>query len=138
MKEKTVTHPGLIKSVDGSKAEVMVVANAACGTCEVKGACSVSESEEKIIEVDLMPGDNYSPGQAVEVEMKQSLGNWAVLLGYFFPFLFVLGSLIIFINSGIDQGLSGLLSLLVLGVYYLLLYLLRGFLKSKFTYNVRP
>ena len=137
MKEKTVTHPGIIKSVGHDKADVMVISNSACGTCEIKGACGVSESEEKIIEVDLKPGHGYNVGQSVKVEMKQSLGNWAVLLGYFFPFLAVLIGLILFISIGMDEGIAGLLALALLGLYYLGLYNFRNLITKKFSYTIQ-
>lgn len=137
MKEKTVTHPGIVKSVGHGKAEVMVIANSACGSCEIKGACGVSESEEKIIEVNLLPGEGYNSGQSVVVEMKQSLGNWAVLLGYFFPFLVVLAGLIVFISIGMDEGIAGLFSLALLGLYYLGLFSFRKLISKKFTYTIQ-
>lgn len=137
MKEKTVTHPGIVKSTGHGKAEVMIVANSACGSCEIKGACGVSESEEKIIEVNLLTGEAYTSGQSVIVEMKQSLGNWAVLLGYFFPFLVVLGGLIVFVSMGMNEGLAGIFSLALLAIYYLGLFSFRKFISKKFTYTIQ-
>jgi sigma-E factor negative regulatory protein RseC len=135
--EKTITHPGMIKSVEHDKANVMVIANSACGSCDIKGACGVSESEEKIIEIDLLPNHGYNVGQQVVVEMKQSLGTWAVLLGYFFPFLAVLAGLIIFVSIGMDEGLAGILSMALLGLYYLGLFTFRNFITKKFTYTIQ-
>lgn len=137
MKEKTVTHPGIVKSVGHGKAEVMIIANSACGSCDIKGACGVSESEEKIIEVNLLTGEDYNSGQSVMVEMKQSQGSWAVLLGYFFPFLVVLIGLIVFISIGMDQGVAGLFSLALLGLYYLGLFSFRNLISKKFTYTIQ-
>jgi len=68
--------------------------------------------------------------------MKQSLGTIAVLLGYVFPFLVVLISLILFLQLGLDQGIAGILSILTLVPYYGLLYLLKDFFKKKFQYNL--
>ncbi len=136
MKNKLVTHPGVINKVEDGKAEVMVVTHSACASCEIKGVCSISDTKEKIIEVDLGPGENYAKGQPVTVEMKASLGHWAVLLGYFFPFLVVLIGLVLFISAGMDQGIAGLLSLLLLAFYYVMLYFFRGFLRSRFTQQI--
>ena len=138
MNEKTVTHPGIIKNVEQGKAEVLVIANSACGTCEIKGACSSSESEEKIIQIDLLPGQQYQTGQSVVVEMKQSIGNWAVLLGYIFPFVAVFLGLILFISIGMDEGIAGILSLVTLALYYYLLFSFRNLISKKFTYGIKP
>ena len=97
----------------------------------------MSDVKEKIIEVDLTEGQKYTNGEEVIIEMKQSLGSWAVLFGYFFPFLLLISSLIIFTSLGLDQGLSGLLAILTLAPYYLIMYLFRAFLRKRFTYRLQ-
>lgn len=136
MNQNVITHPGIIKSIIKNKAEVSIIVNSGCASCEVKGSCSISDAKEKIIEVNLSPGDHYSAGQQVMVEMKQSMGTWAVLLGYLFPFLVVLIALIVFTLIGIDQGLSALFSLAILIPYYLALYLSKNRLQKRFTYSM--
>ncbi len=134
--DKIVTHPGVIKQVDGNRVSVSVISKAGCASCQIKDSCSVGEVEEKVVEMELPRGFSFKEGQMVTVEMKQSLGTMAVLLGYFFPFLVVLLSLILFLNFGLDQGLAGILSLLMLVPYYGILYLLRDFFATKFQYNL--
>ena len=137
MKNNTVTHTGIIKSVHNGRAIVSIIAQSACASCHIKGACTMSDVKEKIIEVDLNEGQNYSNGEEVVIEMQQSLGSWAVLFGYFFPFLLVIATLIIFTSFGLDQGLSGLLAILTLAPYYLIMYLFRAILRKKFTYRLQ-
>ncbi len=109
-----------------------------CASCEIKGACSVSDVEEKSVMVSTENPEEYKVGQQITIEMKQSMGTWAVLLGYVFPFLVLFAGLIIFINSGLDQGLAGLLSLSLLIPYYLTIYFSRSYLGSRFNYNIKP
>lgn len=97
----------------------------------------MSDVKEKIIEVDLTEGQKYANGEEVIIEMKQSLGSWAVLFGYFFPFLLVITTLIVFTSFGLDQGLSGLFAILILAPYYLIMYLFRAILRKKFTYRLQ-
>jgi len=137
LKENIVTHSGIVKSIINRRVLVSIIARSACASCHIKGACTLSEVEEKIIEVDLVEDQNFSIGQEVMVEMKQALGTWAVLFGYFFPFLLVISSLIIFTALGFDQGLSGVLSILILAPYYIIMYLSRSFLRKRFTYRLR-
>lgn len=134
--EKIVTHPGVVKKIDGTKVSVSVISKAGCASCQLKGSCSVGEVEEKVVEMELSRGFSFKEGQMVTVEMKQSLGTIAVLLGYVFPFLVVLLSLILFLQLGLDQGIAGILSILTLVPYYGLLYLLKDFFKKKFQYNL--
>ncbi len=136
MSQQIITHPGIIKSVARNKAEVSIIVNSGCASCEVKSSCSISEAKEKIIEVNLSAADHYTAGQQVVVEMKQSMGTWAVLLGYLFPFLVVLIALIIFTVADVDEGLSALFSLAILIPYYLILYLTKDRLQKRFTYSM--
>lgn len=137
MSEKTVTHSGTVQDVKDGKALISVMTKSACVSCEISGSCSLSEVKEKIIEVQLKKGQKFEKGKAVDVEMKQTTGTWAVLLGYFFPFLLVLAGLIIFTVSGLSQGLSGLLSIGLLVPYYLVLYFFRSAIRKQFTFHVR-
>lgn len=137
MKENIVTHNGIVKRINDRRVLVSIIARSACASCQIKEACTLSEVEEKIIEVDLIEDQNFLIGEEVMVEMKQTLGTWAVLFGYFFPFLLVISSLIIFTALGLDQGLSGILSILILAPYYLIMYLSRSFLRKTFTYRLR-
>ncbi|MFK5856603.1 MAG: SoxR reducing system RseC family protein [Bacteroidota bacterium] len=137
MKNKIVTHPGTIKKIELYKVEVAIMVTSGCASCEVKGACTVSEVEEKVVMVSMQKTSQYKVGQLITIEMSQSLGTWAVLLGYVFPFMVLLLGLILFINIGLDQGLAGVFSLALLVPYYAVLYLLRNYLSTRFTYNIR-
>ncbi|HFB61628.1 MAG TPA: hypothetical protein ENJ69_01460 [Bacteroidetes bacterium] len=135
--EETVTHPGIVKKIEGNKAEISVISKASCVSCSLNNVCSVSDMKEKIIEVDLADMGQYQEGENVTVEMKQSYGTWAVLLGYFFPFLVLFFGLILFLHWGLDQGLAGILAIALLIPYYGLLYLMRDFFKKRFRYHVQ-
>ena len=137
MKRNIVTHPGIIKKVEGDKVEVAIMVTSGCASCEIKGACSVSDVEEKSVVVKIENAKDFKAGQQITIEMSQSLGTWAVLLGYVFPFLVLFFGLLVFVNLGLDQGLAGLLALLLLLPYYFALYLSRNYLSSRFSYNIR-
>ena len=135
--EETVTHPGIVKKIEGDKVEISVISKASCVSCSLNNVCSVSDMKEKIIEVDRADLGEFREGENVTVEMKQSYGTWAVLLGYFFPFLVLFFGLILFLHLGLDQGLAGILAIALLVPYYGLLYLMRDFFKKRFRYHVQ-
>ncbi len=135
--EETVTHTGIIRKIAGNKAEISVISKASCVSCSLNNACSVSDMKEKIIEIDLNQVAQYNEGDSVVVEMKQSLGTWAVLLGYLFPFFVLFLGLIMFLHFGLNQGLSGILAIALLIPYYSILYLLRDFFKKRFRYRIQ-
>lgn len=135
--EETVTHSGIVRKIEKNKAEISVISKASCISCSLNNVCSVSDMKEKIIEVDLSQVERYNEGDSVIVEMKQSYGTWAVLLGYLFPFFVLFLGLIMFLHFGLNQGLSGILAIVLLIPYYSILYLLRDFFKKRFRYHIQ-
>jgi len=94
--------------------------------------------KEKIIEINKPESEELKAGQPVTIIMKQSLGTWAVLLGYVFPLIVLVAGLFIFVGTGLDQGLSAILAIALLVPYYLILYLAKDYIRKRFTYTVRP
>lgn len=133
-----IEHPGIITKIEGRKASVMILSQSACVSCQAKGACNMSEMEEKNVEVELPEPALYQTGQQVNVIMKQSQGNLAVLLGYVLPFAVLLVTLIVLISAGIGEGVSGLVSLSILVPYYFILYRFKGKLQTTFSFSLEP
>lgn len=132
---ETIRHKGIISNVDDQFNYVSIIAQSACAACHAKSACNVSDMNEEIIKIPKTPTDDYKTGQMVFVKMKKSLGTIAVMLGYFFPFLLVLVSLIILINI-VSEGIAGLISIGLLAPYYLILYVYRNRLNKKFVFEI--
>lgn len=133
-----IAHPGVVMQISGPNAEVMILSKSACSSCQVKGACNMSEMEEKRIFVRLPPEHSYKTGQQVNVVMRQSLGNLAVFLGYILPFIILLTTLISFIGLGFGEGFAGLVSLAILVPYYFILYKSKERLSKKFSFQIAP
>jgi len=136
LNENTVTHPGFIKVVESHRVEVSIISVAGCASCQIKGSCSISDTKVKSVWIEMADTTGYQAGQKVTIEMRQSMGTWAVLLGYVFPFVVLLAGLIVFIEAGLDQGLAGLMALGMLVPYYGLLYLMRNSLSKRFQYTL--
>ncbi len=133
---ETIRHKGVISNVDEQFNYVSIVAQSACASCQVKSACNVSDLNQETIKIPKTPNDDYKTGQMVFVKMKKSLGTMAVMLGYFFPFLLVLVSLIILLNIISSEGLAGLISVGLLAPYYLILYFYRSHLNKTFVFEI--
>ena len=133
---EAITHPGIVERVEDAKIFVNILAQSACSSCHAKGMCSVAEVEEKTVEVTSAGGRNYKPGDSVTVRMEKSLGKKAVFLGYLLPFILLMVTLILMVSLTADEGLSALVSLLVLGPYYLVLYLLKDRLSRHFRFRI--
>jgi len=137
MSSGTIIHPGIIESIKGDKVFIRILSQSACSTCHAKGACTVADIEEKIIEADLDPSGNHKPGDQVMVRMEESLGRKAVLLGYVLPLVVLVGSIVFFLSVLEHEGLAALLSLLMLVPYYLVLYLFRKRLQKEFRFRIQ-
>lgn len=114
---------------------VNIVSQSACSTCHAQGACSVSDFQDKEIEITDYKG-NYKTGQEVTVLFKQSKGFTAVIWGYLVPFLLVLGTLIIAQEVTGDELKAGLFSLIILIPYYITLYFFRHLLRKVLKFEV--
>lgn len=133
---KPIKHPGRILSIEGRKVQVLIFSQSACSSCDAKGACNMSEMEEKIIDIYLTDDKAYTPNEMVNVVMSQKHGNKAVFFGYFLPMVLVVLALVVALAITGNEPLSGLLSLIVLVPYYLGLYLLKDTLKKEFQFQI--
>lgn len=132
-----ITHSGLIKQVTENKIIVSIVSMASCASCQVKGACSASDMEEKIVEVKRLEGGKYQVGETVTIVINQSVGAWAVLFGYVFPLIVVVVALVIFTNLIESEGVAGLLAIGLLIPYYFGLYLSRKVMSDNFEFRLQ-
>lgn len=114
---------------------VNIISQSACSTCHSKGACTVSDFEDKEIEINEFSKD-YRVGQEVTIVFKESKGFAALMWGYMIPFLLVLITLIAATKTTANELLAGLLSLAVLIPYYTALYFLRHHLKKIFKFEL--
>lgn len=131
-----IQHDGIIQQINPDSIFVSILSMASCASCHVKGACSASDMQEKIVEVKKEKGRNYEVGEKVTIMMDQSVGTWAVLLGYVFPLIVVVVALIILTSIMEDQGNAGLISIGLLIPYYVGLYLIRKYTTDKFEFKL--
>ena len=135
MSDKEIKHEGVIEKIGEQGVTVKFLADSACSECHAKGICSVSGSPEKEIVVE-SPGNHYKPGEKVDIILARSLGFKALFLGYIFPFLAVLFTLIIVLNFTGREGLAGIAALLVLVPYYLALKVFNHKISRKFAFKL--
>ncbi|MFW5830618.1 MAG: SoxR reducing system RseC family protein [Prolixibacteraceae bacterium] len=130
-----IRHKAFVKEVTGSSMTVTIINESACSTCHAKGACSMSEFQEKEIEISHF-NRQYSPGEEVTVIFQESQGFKALFYGYILPFLLVMITLIGMFSLSNNEIASGLLALGVLIPYYTTLYYFRHYLKKIFNFEI--
>lgn len=133
---ENISHPGIVEQVTYDKVIVKIIAMSACSSCHAKGMCNVADMEEKVVEVRKIPYKDFQKNDQVTVSMKKSLGSRAVLLGYLFPFVLMIATLLLVLFLIGDEGVAGLSAILILIPYYWLLHLYRHKLKSTFSFTI--
>lgn len=135
--KQDISHEGSILEISDKLVKVQIISQSACSACRAKGMCSAFEMSEKVIEVKNDHKSVLKPGDRVDLVMTRSMGNKAVILGYFLPFVFVLVTLLI-LSAFLNELWAGLLSLSVLVPYYIILSLFKDRLSRTFEFKIEP
>ena len=133
--ENVYIHSGVISRIGRESVIVSLDKNVHCETCHAKGACGVSDSAGREIEV-ADTGRGYTLNEPVEVILRKNLGHKAVFWAYVFPFILMLLTLLT-ASYFVREWVAGLLSLLILIPYYLLLQGLKGYFKKTFDISIQ-
>lgn len=134
---KIATHKGKVVQLNGVNVSVMIESQSACAACHAKGMCTLSDKEDKIIDIKVSTdrAANLSVGDEVMVAVSQQRGMQAVLLAYILPAIVVVVSLVAWLKV-VPEPWAIVLALAVLALYYILLYLFRNKLNSKFVMSI--
>lgn len=128
------SHSGVISKLKGASVVVSLDENPNCDGCRAKSVCGISDSPSKEVEIFQAVG-SFKPNQRVEVVLKKSLGHKAVFWAYIFPFLLMVLTLLT-ASMFFAEWMAGLLSVLILGPYYLLIYALSDYFKKTFQFSL--
>lgn len=132
----TVTHTGVVETISGTQVRVRFVAQSACAECHARGVCSISNSEEKFVDVtNTLPG--LAQGDHVEVVLSQSQGFKAVWYGYGLPLIILLTVIFAVYRITGRDGLSALIGMGSLIPYYLAVYLFRRRISRSIEFKLR-
>ena len=125
-----IRHEGVVSRITNGEAVVSLLDNINCEGCKAKGACGVSESNDKEIVVPI-GNSKVEINQPVTLSLAKGLGMKAVFWAYVFPFILMVTTLII-CSILTSELVAGIASLAVLIPYYLLLWYLTPIFKKKF------
>lgn len=135
-KSREIEHLGRVELVSDDLVKVNFISHSACGSCHSKAVCSVSEIQEKVVEV-YNPNISVRVGEQVKIILQQTLGYKALFLGYVLPLILVLTFLIVFASILGSEAKAGLISLIALAIYYGILYLKRDSINKHFRFTIK-
>ncbi len=130
-----ITHEGVVEEIKKQSLIVSIVKKSACAMCHAKEACTSLDQSDQRIEINNFDPD-LKPGDRVVLKMQKSMGPMAVFLAYGLPFIMFLVGLIVIFQLTKSEAYSGLGSLLIIAIYYLVLRLFRKKIQSTFHFEV--
>jgi len=131
-----ISHTGRIKTVGPEVTTVEIISQSACASCHAAGLCTAAEAVKKEISVPTDPNTSYAPGEVVSVLLRKSMGMKAVVLSYVVP-LFILLILVVSLSfTKIHELVIGLIGLAGIGLWYIVIYMLRGRLASEYVFYI--
>ena len=137
MRKEEVRHGGKVIAMTPQLTSVRIVSHSSCGECHAAGLCGMAELSEKVIQVPTDPFASYAVGDDVEVVLAAEMGLKAVLLAYFLPLVVLLGMVLGLMALGMGEVAAGLSGFAAVGVYYLVLWLLRGRLRNQYVFRIK-
>lgn len=132
-----IEHTGRVERIEGNTVFVAITSNSACGTCRARKACGVSESAEKIIEVETAAAADFEVGEEVTVAVRKRAGLRAVVFAYTIPLAVLIAVLAAAKAAGAEDGAAALMSIAGVAVYYLLLWIFRARMAEKIKFAIR-
>lgn len=121
----TIQHRGVVERIEGDRVFVKVERGTACQSCHAKGLCG-EQGEDRIIEVVTSYASSYERGERVVVALlRNRMGYSSVIWAYVVPLVILMAVLLGSHAAGASEGLSAVLSMLAMVVYYVVLYLMR-------------
>lgn len=130
-----IKHEGIISSFEGDIAKVRLVNISACASCHVKSVCSLSEADQKVVDV-MAKNVTMATGDKVTVSFNESLGIKALFFGYILPFMVMMVAFLTTWAASHSEVYAGLAALLILIPYYLILALYRRSLQQSFAFHL--
>lgn len=134
--ESQIEHTGIVSGISDGAITVKITTHPACSSCHASGVCNASGSVDKYFELPLQ--DGITEGQSVRIFTSLSTGFRALLLGYVYPLLVLIVSLIVTLATGMNEVWAGVSSILLTIVYYLVLYRLRSRIDKTINFTLKP
>jgi len=131
-----IEHTGIIESIQDHRFRILITQQSACSECDVKGACTISGQQEKIVEVESFDS-SFKVGEKVLLAGKNTFGLLAVFLAFVIPFILILITLVSLKSLVSNEIISGGIALFILVPYYLILSLFNKKLKTKFNFEIK-
>ncbi|HHH52494.1 MAG TPA: hypothetical protein ENK91_02460 [Bacteroidetes bacterium] len=130
-----IIHKGIVEKINQNSILIRLSDIDGCSTCSLKSSCESNGLKKDIFELKLSDSD-FKIGQKVELILTKRQALMSLLQAYIFPLILMVVSVIIF-SIFYNDLISGLLSLLVLSLYFLILFFTKKYSDKKFALKIK-
>ena len=131
-----IEHKGIVAFVGRDFVRVDIIVNEACGSCAARKSCSMGSSEKREITIFTPLAAQYKVGEEVDVQAKRTIGIMAVTLCYVVPLLVLIATLVASKLCGITDGISALITLGAIALYFGVLAIFHKHISRKVTFQI--
>lgn len=131
----TIRQSATVIRVDATQIEVEVCRPEACAACKAKSVCSEGGGQGKRMTL-ANDGQGYQLGEQITLVMRRSAGLKAVVIAYLVPVILVVTALLVFQTIHMQETVAAISTLVLLGLYFLVIRLLRGRLNRELTIEI--
>ena len=103
--------------------------------CKAKSVCSEGGGQVKRMTL-ANDGQGDQLGEQITLVMRRSAGLKAVVIAYLVPVILVVAALLVFQTVQIKETVAAISTLVLLGLYFLVIRLLRGRLNRELTIEI--
>ena len=129
-----ITHRGLVTEINKNTIKVRLIDDIHCSTCSLKSSCGLAEASDKVVDIKNFE-KTYRLNQVVELSLESKTGLKAVVLAYVVPFLLFFNCLLVSVQY-INELQAGILSFMILILYYVILSFLNKRLEEYFSISI--
>ncbi len=135
---KLLEHSGVVSEIGEKMVEVEFVTESACSECKAKGLCGVEDGDKRFVTVYEPMAQYFTVGEKVMIGVSEVMGMKAAVYAYIIPFFILLGGLAV-TQSLLKWGevASGLSSLGVMCLYYVVLWFFRRRIEKEIVFKIR-
>lgn len=129
-----ITREATVVQVTDNEVIVQVCRESACKSCSARKVCSSGSEDGSGHQIRVArehDGRKFEVGEQVNIIMEQSRALYAVVLAYLFPVFMALGLLFMLQRVEVSELMAGLLTLGVLGLYFVVVSLFKQRLGAK-------
>ena len=127
-----ICQTGRVLRIEKNGLWVEVLVESACAACHAKSVCLSSERRQQEVFAHCSEPEMFAVGETVRLSMRKQVGHKAVRIGYLYPLLILLASLLISHHFIANELICVAIALGCTALYYVLVWAFKKKLDTGF------